>query len=94
MSWIARLWVELQLLVQAGSAFHCVLLPFVAVHQMQAFFCQDNKRDLQLEPLSGQNAAVLTHEILQIQDESSNRNAGSKAIVDQFAVKAGPSFRK
>lgn len=89
MSWIEpRLWVELQLLVQAGSAFHCVLFPFVAVRQMQAFFCQDTKRDLQLEPLSSRNAAVLTQEILEIQDESSNYNVCSKVIVDQFAVKA------
>lgn len=52
-SWIVpRLWVELQLLVQTGSAFHYVLFPFVTVCQMQACFCQDMKRDLQLEPLS------------------------------------------
>lgn len=86
--------MELQLWVRAGSAFPCVLFPFVAVHQMQAFFCRDTKRDLQREPLLGQNAAVLTPEILKIQDESSNLNAGNGAVVDQFAVKAGPSFQK
>ena len=53
MSWIVpRLWVELQLLVQTGSAFHCLLFPFVAVRQMQACLCQDTERHLQLEPLS------------------------------------------